>query len=486
MLEQKKEQLKQRILSEALALDNPLGLAVLDDPVYEVPKHLELLNNKLMDVANGKIDRLAVFMPPRHGKSELCSKYFPAWYLGTHPDDRIILSSYEADFAATWGQKVRDIFKSYKEIYGVIVNDRSAARNRWDISGHRGGMATAGVGGPITGKGAEIFIIDDPVKNAEQANSPTYREKAKDWYKSTAYTRLTPTGKIVLIQTRWHEDDLGGWLLNESDDWTVISLPGISNADIPDEMGRSPGQALWPELWSVDKLLDRKRTLGEYWFSAMYQQQPQPPEGGILKRSWIQYYDSQDPEVRRRLTNTTTYTGWDLAISEKETADYTTSCTVKQSNMTGAIYVVDWTRDHITFPEQQQEVIKQHGKWQPDLIGIETVAYQAALPQSLRQYQLPIKGINRIRDKVTRITSSFTAFEQGQVYLPLNHPLLYEFEGEYVHFPTGTHDDLLDATEIAITMARSGSNPYAESDKYYDFSERQRRSMNSRPKHKLL
>jgi len=485
MIEQLKEELQKKIILEALALQSPIGLALLDEPVYEVPKHLELLNQNLMDVVNGKIERLAVFMPPRHGKSELCSKYFPAWYLGTHPEDRIILSSYEADFAASWGQKVRDIFKEYKDLYGVIVNDRSAARNRWDIAGHRGGMATAGVGGPITGKGAEILIIDDPVKNAEQANSPTYREKAKDWYRSTAFTRLTPTGKVILIQTRWHEDDLGGWLIDDApDDWTVLSLPGISTPDIPDALDRSPGEALWPELWTREKLLERKRVLGEYWFSAMYQQVPQPPEGGILKRSWIQYYDPK--EKKGFLSNSSTYTGWDLAISEKETADYTTSCTAKYSPLDGNVYILDWTRDHLTFPEQQQGVIKQHQRWETDLIGIETVAYQAALPQSLRNHMLPIKGISRIKDKVTRITSAFTAFEQGQVFLPMDHPLIHEFENEYVHFPTGTHDDLLDATEIAISLARGGANPYTDSDNYYRFSQHYRKGDTHRPKHKLL
>jgi hypothetical protein len=145
-----------------------------------------------------------------------------------NPEDRIILTSYEADFAATWGSKVRDIFKEHKDVFGVNVNDKNAARNRWDIADHRGGMGTAGVGGPITGKGAEILIIDDPVKNAEQANSPTYREKAKDWFNSTAYTRLTPTGKVILIMTRWHEDDLGGKFLLQRE----LKLKGIDGGVI--------------------------------------------------------------------------------------------------------------------------------------------------------------------------------------------------------------------------------------------------------------
>jgi predicted phage terminase large subunit-like protein len=461
-----RNELKRKIILDALATQSPIGLALIDDDIYEVPKHLELLNNTLLDVANGKIDRLMVTMPPRHGKSELCSKYFPAWYLGTHPEDRIILTSYEADFAATWGQKVRDIFDEHKEIFGVNINDRSAARNRWDIAGHRGGMGTAGVGGPITGKGAEIAIIDDPVKNAEQANSPTFREKAKEWYKSTLYTRLTPSGKIILIQTRWHEDDLGGWLIEESDDnWTVIDLPAIAMED-GDVLGRNPGDALWPEMWPIPKLMQRKQELGEYWFSAMYQQQPQPLEGGILKRDWLQYYD----KLPGSATNHVTYTGWDLAISTKETADYTCSCTIRVDQNTGHIYIVDWTRDHIDFPAQQKMVPQVQNRWGAALIGIEDNAYQAALPQSLRGLRLPIKTRTAIKDKVTKITSTFTLFEQGIVHLPQDHPLLGEFENEYMMFPTGKHDDILDATEMALQMSMMGSNPYTTTDSGYDYS----------------
>jgi predicted phage terminase large subunit-like protein len=464
-------ELKRQIILDALATQSPIGLALVDDDLYEVPKHLTLLNQLLLDVTEGKIDRLMVTMPPRHGKSELCSKYFPAWYLGTHPDDRIILTSYEADFAATWGQKVRDIFKEHKTIFGVSINDRSAARNRWDIAGHRGGMGTAGVGGPITGKGAEILIIDDPVKNAEQANSPTYREKAKEWYRSTAYTRLTPSGKVILIQTRWHEDDLGGWLLEDSDDdWTIIDLPAIAMED-DDAIGRKKGEALWPELWTLDKLAQRKRELGEYWFSAMYQQQPQPLEGGILKRAWLNYYDPTDGNfISNTLPSLIKYTGWDLAISEKETADYTCSCTVGVSPIDGSIYVLDWTRDHIDFPSQQKMVPAIQNRWGSVLIGIEDNAYQAALPQSLRGLRLPIKTRTAIKDKVTKITSTFTLFEQGIIHLPLNHTLLGEWENEYAMFPTGKHDDLLDATEMALQMSMMGSNPYTDTRSGYDYS----------------
>lgn len=452
--------------SQILPLISPVDLATIDyDGNYVYAEHLRKLNNKLLDVANGKCKRLMVFMPPRHGKSELISKYFPAWYIGMNPDKRIILASYEADQAAGFGQKARDLLEEYKNIYGVNINGASAARNRWDVEGHRGGMVTAGVGGAITGKGANVFIIDDPVKNSEQANSVTYREKAKDWYRSTAYTRLTPDGAIILIQTRWHEDDLGGWLINESsDEWDVLTLPAIDEE----------GHALWPDHFGLDKLNAIKREMGDYWFSAMYQQNPMPAEGGILKRSWLQYYEPGTVYM----DNHVKYTGWDLAISLKETADYTVSCTVSVDPNSLDVYVLDWTRDHISFPDQVNQVITQYDRHRPMVIGIETNAYQAALPQAvMRQRMLPIKNMPSFKDKVTKITSSYTMFEQGKVFLPKNHPLLGEFENEYTRFPQGKHDDILDATSMAIELAKIGNNPYTQTDKTYDYSERNRKPM---------
>jgi predicted phage terminase large subunit-like protein len=207
----------------------------------------------------------------------------------------------------------------------------------------------------------------------------------------------------------------------------------------------------------------------------MYQQDPQPEEGGLLKRNWIQYYDPKDPMFTKALFTPhagITYTGWDLAISEKETADFTVSCTATVDPGNGNIYIRDWTREHMDFPTQQQAVINTQHRWNSTVIGIETNAYQAALPQSLGKHMLPLRNVVRIKDKVTRITSAYTAFEQRKVFLPIGHPLLGEFENEYTYFPTGKHDDMLDATEMAITLARTGANPYTDTERSYDFSKR--------------
>jgi hypothetical protein len=241
-------------------------------------------------VAIGSVKRLLITMPPRHGKSEFASKYFPAWYLGTFPDRRVILTSYEADFAMTWGRKVRDLLHEFgPAVFGVSVRSDSTAANRWGIEDNTGGMDTAGVGGPITGKGAHLLIIDDPVKNAEEAASETMRNKAWDWYVSTAYTRLEPAGAVILIQTRWHSDDLAGRILAHAAEtgerWDVVNLPAM--AEEGDVLGRESGEPLWPERFDLDALERIRATLGGYYFAALYQQRPGPPDGAMFKTAWL-------------------------------------------------------------------------------------------------------------------------------------------------------------------------------------------------------
>ena len=441
-----------------------MGLALIaSDYKYQVPPHIELINEKLQAVALGEIKQLMIFLPPRHGKSFLVSQYFSAWYLGMFPDKRVILTAYEADFAASWGRKSRDLLNEHgKQLFNVELNNKSSAANRWDIKGHDGGMITAGVGGPITGKGADILIIDDPIKNSEEANSQTYRDKTWEWYQSTAYTRLEPNGAVILIMTRWHEDDLAGRLLkamnNNGEQWEVVNLPAI--AEDNDMLGRKSGEALWPGRYSLNELNRIKGTTGSYYWSALYQQRPQPPGGGLLKSSWLDYYNPGD------LSNTDEmdiYQAWDLAISTRETADYTV-CTTLGVSGENKINVLDWYRGRIDFPTQIKMVEKLAQKWNPLQIAIESNAYQKALPQQLKDTSmLPIKEVNRTKDKVTRISSGFVQFENGKVLLPKKHPELENFINEYVYFPHGKHDDMLDSMELALQLNKY---PYIDMDPY--------------------
>ena len=239
--------LESRLSEEHKPFKSPVELAVFDtNGEYETPPFIQLINDKLLDAVNGKIQRLCVFCPPRHGKSTLISKYLPVWYLSHYPNNRIILCSYSDEFAASWGRKVRNTIKENEQRLGLMLDESSAAVNRFHLSNYAGGMVTAGVGGAITGRGADLLIIDDPVKNAMDANSQTMRERTWEFYISTAYTRLNP-GKpsIILIMTRWHADDLSSRLLNSmedgsGDEWEVVNFPAFAEDD--DILGRKPGE----------------------------------------------------------------------------------------------------------------------------------------------------------------------------------------------------------------------------------------------------
>jgi predicted phage terminase large subunit-like protein len=412
---------------------------------------------------------LILELPPRHGKSTLVSEFFPAWFLLRFPDLRVMLCSYEADFAKTWGRKVRDLVGRHGGTVGVGVSGLVKAGDRWDlVRPHRGGMVTAGVGGAITGRGADLLVVDDPVKNAEEANSAAVRGKVWDWYQSTAFTRLEPGGRVVVIMTRWNEADLVGRLLEESDEpWRVVCLPAL--AEEGDLLGRLPGEALWPERYPVDVLGRIRGEVGGYWFSALYQQRPQPVEGGLLRRGWLRCWDVLPPV--HELVN---FTGWDLAISSRESADWTASCTGSFHPGSGCVFVRDWSRERLSFPEQVEGVKGKFVEWRPGVVGVESVAYQDALPQQLEveDVDVPVLPVKRTRDKVTRFVSSFLAFERGKVFLPRGHPLLGEFVHEWVFFPNGRYDDLLDATEtmLSLCFGSFGFSPRLSDDRY-DFND---------------
>src|SRR5690606_22608743 len=245
-------------------------------------KHLDVLDETLQKVSKGELKRVIVTMPPRHGKSERVSKKFPAWHVGRNPTDEIILASYSVDLSRGFSRIARDTLTANKSVFGVEVDKNNQSAESWGIDGYRGGVTAAGVGGPITGKGARIAIIDDPVKNAEEANSEVMREKVWDWYTSTLYTRLTPDGRIIVVMTRWHEDDLVGRLLKKEADeikegthkgerWTVINFPALAEDD--DYLGRKEGEPLWPEFgFDSTRLEQIKSDVGSYVFNALYQQ----------------------------------------------------------------------------------------------------------------------------------------------------------------------------------------------------------------------
>jgi hypothetical protein len=380
-----------------------------------------------------------VNMPPRHGKSEMCSHWFPAWFLGTHPERRVILTSYEADYASSWGRKVRDALEEHGALFGVQVSRGSSAANRWDLAGHLGGMVTAGVGGPITGRGAHLLIIDDPVKNAQEANSPTTQARNWEWYQSTAYTRLEPGGVIVCIQTRWHEADLAGMILQHAtgsgERWEVLDLPAIAERDERyGEWERAAGQALWPERYDVDALNNIHRAIGDYYWLAEYQQQPQPPIGGYFWREWDTRTHLEEPfEIPAH---------WPRIMGLDYGYAHPTVALWGAVDTEGVVHVYDelWLR-HQTV-EDLSERIKERGKLPsvigagPDVFGLQKEQRSGpSIDKLFAQRGISLRNVTqgRRRHHVWQQVRRYLQWRDGMGDPMPGRPLLRVFRGRCPH-----------------------------------------------------
>src|SRR6185312_1921451 len=283
------------LTAEDYAFSKLIAYSAYQWPGYRDAAHHRLIARKLEAVERGEISRLMITMPPRHGKSMLASEFFPAWYMGRNPDHYVVTATYAQELADDFGRKVKNQIedKSFGAIFpGVALADDSKSAKRFHIEDNEGGFEhtlkqrgayyAVGVGGPLTGRGAHLLLIDDPVKNREDADSEIVRKKTRDWYTSTAYTRLMPGGRIVIIQTRWHEDDLSGWLLedHQHEGWEVLNLPAIND----------DGEALWPEQYDLVALNKIKLAIGARDWSALYQQRPSPETGNYFKAEWLKPY----------------------------------------------------------------------------------------------------------------------------------------------------------------------------------------------------
>lgn len=262
--------------------------------------HLDLIDQALTEAGEHDDRRILLTMPPRHGKSRRAARWGPLWYLRRHPDRRVVIASYSGALAEDHGRWMRDLIEEHPEA-GLDLKASSHAANRWDIAGGEGGLITVGVGGSLTGRGAHLLIVDDPVKDAEQADSPTYRRRAWEWWQAVVETRLEPGGSVVVIQTRWHEDDLAGRILTlaETDEWRHIDLPATAIVDEhqADELGRPPGGPLWPERYDELRLARIRRRVGERVWASLYQQRPRPLEGGVWRWEWIEKGRVVAPQV---------------------------------------------------------------------------------------------------------------------------------------------------------------------------------------------
>ena len=435
-----------------------LGFTEYTNTAYIGADHHRLICAKLEAVERGEIDRLMIFMPPRHGKSELASRRFPAWYLGRNPQKSIIAASYNSDLAGDFGRTVRNIVASpeFGRLFDVGLAQDSRAADRWNtVQG--GAYVAAGVGTAITGRGANVLLIDDPLKDRQEADSETTRKSVWDWYTSTAYTRLMPGGSIVLIQTRWHEDDLAGRLLEEmgrgGDKWDVLELKALDD-----------GKALWPEWYPVEALDRIRNAIGPRDWSALYQQNPVPDEGTFFLKDWVRWYD--DPPQGLRV-----YGASDYAVTEGG-GDHTVHL-VAGVNEHDDLYILDRWRAQTTPDVWVEAFIGLLQVWKPIEWAEENGQIIKAIGGLIDRRQQEAKAwcyrkqFASTADKPTRAQAIRGRMAAGKVYLPRNAAWVSEFLSELLSFPAGKHDDQVDTLSLLGRMLgemQSGRAPKPDMD----------------------
>ena len=421
-------------------------------------RHHKVMAKKVQEIAEGKITRLIINMPPRHTKSEFASFLLPAWFLGKYPGKKIIQTSNTAELAVGFGRKVRNLVDSeqYAKIFpNVNLRSDSKAAGRWATNAG-GEYFAIGVGGTVTGKGADLLIIDDPHSEQEAAlasTSPEIFDKVYEWYTSGPRQRLQPGGSIVVVMTRWSKKDLTGRIIQSSvdkdgnDDWEVIDFPAI----LPS------GNPLWPEFWSLEELLALQSELPAGKWNAQYQQSPTSEEGAIVKRDWWKIWEPDRPPVCEFIIQS-----WDTAFTKSERSDYS-ACTTwgvfyKNENPNDPnVILLDAFKKRMEFPELKEKAFNHYKEWEPDAFIVEAKASGAPLIFELRAMGIPVSEFtpSRGNDKMVRINSVSDLFASGKVWAPSTR-WADELIEEMAAFPNSDHDDLVDSTTQALIRFRKG------------------------------
>lgn len=455
---------------------------------YTYPKyimgwcHLEIckrLDRFLEAVREKQSPRLMISMPPRHGKTELASRRFPAYAFGRYPDMEIIATSYSDSLASRINRDVQRIIdkEQYYRIFpGTELPGKNAKadaqysylRNNdiFEIINHTGSYRSAGVGSGINGMGCDIGIIDDPYKSRADAESQTKRDSVYDWYTSTLYNRLSPGGGLLIIATRWHQDDLMGRLLEKAktdgDEWDLINFPAIAEEDEP---YRNKGDALHPERYPLEELIRKKSAIGTRDWESLYQQHPTPGQGILFKREHFKYFETHEADGDRTYalqgdagtslapaSLCKVFQTCDVAGTISDSADYfvlSTFALTPDNNL----LVLDVFRLKIEGPDQPRLIRQQAQKWKPLMIGVESKNMGLTLFQTLRREALPIVELKPgSQDKYTRAMPAAARYSTGSIYHSLNAPWLEEYESELSAFPNGAHDDQVDTVAYAVLM----------------------------------
>lgn len=433
-------------------------------PVFISGRHHQIMAEAFERVASGDLKRLIINMPPRHTKSEFASFLFPAWFLGKFPEKKIIQTAHTAELAVGFGRKVRNAVNTpeYQAIFPTKLSTDSKAAGRWNTN--KGGDYFAiGVGGAVTGKGADVLIIDDPHSEQEaMLGNPAVYDRVFEWYNAGPRQRLQPGGAIVVVMTRWSKRDLTGQIINnaikrDADEWEVIELPALMPS----------GKPLWPEFWSQKELEAIKNELPVSKWEAQYQQNPTSEEGAIIKREMWRVWEKEKPPQCEYLIQS-----WDTAFEKSSRADYS-ACTTwgvfyhpnENGDEIANIILLDAFKDRMEFPALKKKALEMYKEWEPDSLIIEKKAAGAPLIYELRQLGIPLSEYtpSRGNDKIARVNAISDVFASGLVWAP-DTRWAEELVEEVASFPNGDHDDLVDSTSQALLRFRQGGFIRLESD----------------------
>ena len=443
-----------------LAQDKFLAFVKEVWPTFIAGRHHAKMADAFERVARGECKRLIINMPPRHTKSEFASYLLPAWFLGKYPHKKIIQCSHTAELAVGFGRKVRNLVDTdaYHNIFpDLALASDSKAAGRWNTN-KQGDYFAIGIGGAVTGKGADVLIIDDPHSEQEAALAevnPDIYDKTYEWYTSGPRQRLQPGGAIVIVMTRWSKRDLTGQILkdaNQNDslgEWEVIEFPAILPSDKP----------LWPEFWELEELLKVKRDVPNSKWMAQYQQNPISESAAIVKREWWQEWESDVPPSCDFILQS-----WDTAFEKTQRADFSACTTwgvfykpddsgVDQAN----IILLNAFRDRMEFPELKKVAIEEYQEWQPDSVIVEAKASGAPLIYEMRSMGIPVQEFTPTRgnDKISRLNAIADIFASGRVWAPATR-WAEEVIDEVAEFPAGSHDDYVDTVSMALHRFRRG------------------------------
>jgi predicted phage terminase large subunit-like protein len=426
-------------------------------PSFIEGSHHKRMAKAFERVARGECKRLIINMPPRHTKSEFASYLLPAWFLGNFPEKKVIQTSHTAELAVGFGRKVRNLVDQdvYTEIFpGVGLQQDSKAAGRWNTN--KGGDYFAiGVGGAVTGKGADILIIDDPHSEQEAAmaaGNPDVYDKVFEWYTSGPRQRLQPGGSIVIVMTRWAARDLTGQVIKSAaqrsgEEWEVIEFPAI----LPS------GNPLWPQFWGLEELEALREELPNSKWQAQYQQNPIGNESAIVKRDWWKWWEKDDPPVCDYILQS-----WDTAFEKNNRADYSAGTTwgifnCEEDNFAPNIILLNTYKKRVEFPELKRDVLREYNEYEPDSLIVEKKASGAPLIYDLRAMGIPVQEYTpgKGQDKIARLNSVSDIIASGKVWVPQTR-WAEELVDEVAAFPSGEHDDLVDATTLALMRFRQG------------------------------